>query len=130
VKPLSFLTLALCPMEVFFLVVCTASGCLALTETGPPDPLNSLLPGWIVLAWEISLLTGAVISLLGLFLSRWLIVRVGYTVLAPAALAYAIALAPIVQTLTGWFSVGFLVAFSASCLWRITQVTVILRRSL
>jgi hypothetical protein len=123
------LVTGLCPTEVFLLLFLALSGATVLFNLGPPDSLSALLPHGIVLAWETMLLVGSLITLTGLVLLEPVISRVGYTLLCPATLAYAIAVAPLVMTSTGWISVGVLITFSLSCAWRIVQITWLTRQS-
>lgn len=127
---LAVLARTLCPMEVFLLLLCVVSGVASLLSLGGPDPLSLLLPGWLVLSWRVVLLVGSLAALLGLARLNWLVVRVGYTLLGPAALAYGLALSPYLGSTSVKVSVASLVIFGLACLWRVGQVTAMIQKAL
>lgn len=118
----------LCPAEVFLLLLLLLSGVVALFHVGQPDPLSLLLPNWAVVAWDISIIVGALVSMGGLVMLNWLLVRLGYTLTGPAAIAYGLALTPYASTLSVKINVATLFAFGSSCLWRAFQISITLRR--
>ncbi len=118
----------LCPSEVFLLLLLLLSGTFALFHTDRPDPLSLLLPHWVSVAWGVTIIVGALTSLTGLVMLNWLFVRLGYTLIGPAAVAYGLALTPYASVLSVKINVATLFAFGASCLWRTFQITITLRR--
>lgn len=119
----------LCPMEVFLVLLILSTGILALSHPDRVDPINLLLPHWVSIAWDIALVVGGAIALGGLLAVNWLITRIGYTLLGPAAAAYAVALIPYATMLSIRINVATLFAFALACLWRSLQITFTMRRS-
>lgn len=119
----------LCPSEVFLVLVLIVSSIIALFHWDRPDPISLLLPRWISVGWNVAVLVGGLLALIGMFTLRMLVTRIGYTLIGPAALAYAAALAPHAVTLPIRINVAVLVAFALSCLWRCLQITFTIRRS-
>ena len=120
----------LCPAEVFLLLVLLVTGIISLAHFDRPDPLSLLLPHWVAVVWNISIISGALVSLGGLASLNWPLVRVGYTVLSPAAAAYALALTPYATMNSIRINIAVLLVFSLACLWRNLQITLMVRRSL
>lgn len=120
---------ALCPAEIFLVLLILASGVVSLTHLHRLDPISLLLPHWVSIAWNIALVVGASLSLAGLLFLNWLLVRLGYTLLGPAAAAYAVALLPYATVLSIRINVATLFAFALACLWRSLQITFTIRRS-
>jgi hypothetical protein len=123
------LLVGLCPSEVFLLLVLLLSGTIAIFHYDRPDPISLLLPRWVSVGWDITLITGSIITLGGLVTLHWAVVRLGYTLLFPAAAAYAVALAPHASTLPIRINVILLLAFSFAGLWRCLQITFTIRGS-
>lgn len=119
----------LCPSEVFLVLLMMTSGVIALCHWDRPDPISLLLPRWVSVTWDATLVVGGLLVLVGLFTLRLLVTRVGYTLIGPAALAYAAALSPYAVTLSIRINVAVLVAFALSCLWRCLQISFTIRRS-
>lgn len=119
----------MCPPEVFLLLILLVTGSVALAHPDRPDPLSLLLPNWVSIAWDITMIVGSMISLGGLLTLRWAIARIGYTLLGPATAAYAIALAPHAHLTSIKINVATLFAFSLACLWRNLQITFTIRRA-
>lgn len=113
------------PDTVFLLALCLTAG---LSQTlGPTEPgsVTALVPPWLADAWGVLLTVGAVITLTGVFwrhqVTGLLIEAVGRTMFAPAALAYAVAIAAAAGT-DGALAAAPFVGFAASCGWRIRQI--------
>jgi hypothetical protein len=119
----------LCPAEVFLVLVLLMSGILALIHYDRPDPISLLLPQWVSIGWDVVLVAGGLVTLGGLIMLNWIVVRLGYTLLVPAATAYAVALIPHATVLSIRINVAILLAFAASGLWRSLQITFTIRRS-
>lgn len=118
----------LCPAEVFLLVLLLMTGTVSLINYHRPDPISMLLPHWVAIAWNVTMIFGALTSLFGISITNWLIVRIGYTLLCPAAAAYAFALIPHADLISVKLNVSSLFTFSLACLWRDLQITFTLRR--
>lgn len=119
----------LCPSEIFLLLVLMMSGAVALAHFDRTDAINLLLPHWVSIGWDLSLIVGGLITLGGLLFLNWVIVRLGYTLLSPAAAAYAVALIPHATMNAIRINVIVLFAFALSGLWRILQITFAIRRT-
>jgi hypothetical protein len=119
----------LCPAEVFLVAVLLMSGIVALAHYDRPDPISLLLPRWVSVGWDIALIVGGLIALGGLATFNWLVVRLGYTLLCPAAAAYAVALTPHATVLPIRLNVIILFTFALAGLWRSLQITFTIRRS-
>lgn len=82
------------PFEVLIFAVFVITAVYGLTANAgrAPGSLQSLLPKWLVVSWQICLLLGGSIGLIGRMGARWPIERAGLAIVAPAAFVYATAI--------------------------------------
>lgn len=123
------------PFQTFMLTLCAVSGAPLLFGEPPSESIEALLPGWIAVAWGLSLTVGAVLGLVGSFWPRrnyataLTVERIGLDITGPAALLYAV----VILVYGGWGSTvaaAITVGFGVSCLVRAGDIGTIIRRAI
>ena len=110
------------PWALFVKSLCLVSG--LTTFLGRPGSIEATFPGWVQLAWSLTLVCGAVAGLAGLLRPRWRSVEVaGLVWLGTAALVYGAAVL-LRFRLEGVVAGSIVVAFGAAALVRALAVYV------
>lgn len=113
------------PDTVFLLALLLVTGLGQLASGTEPAAVEALVPSWMLMAWSGGLTASAGVTLAGIawpgHLTGLMIEAVGRIMLAPAATAYAVAIA-VAAGPRGAILVGLLAALSAASVWRVWQI--------
>ena len=120
------------PFEMFLGGLCVTSGVpFLLAVTPQPGSLESLLPSWLVFVWGVELVAGGALTVVGVARDIRSAERFGMTLLGPAAIVYAIAVAATAGP-TGIVAVAVILAFGCACVIRLVVLStvrgIVLRR--
>lgn len=92
------------------------------------NPIDLLLPGWLVFLWYALLLVGAIVSFVGICIpevvTSLICERAGLTALMPAAAVYGVF---VIMQGHSYVSGVTVEVFALSCLWRGLQIRAELR---
>lgn len=83
------------PFEVLIFVVFVVSGAYQLfhgVKASPPT-VTALIPYWLLVTWESTLVFGGLVGLVGRLRAWWQVERAGLVMIGPAAIAYGLAIA-------------------------------------
>lgn len=109
------------PRELMLLGLCLLAGLSNVVGGDTPNSVEEVMPGWLVIAWNLALIAAGAVGIVGNCwpgqLGTALLIRIAGQLLAsgPAA-AYALAALGYAGT-TATFPAGIIGAFAVACLW-------------
>jgi hypothetical protein len=82
------------PFEVLIFAVFVIDGIYQLFHgvKASPSTVITLLPYWLLVAWQATLVVGGTVGLVGRLRASWQIERAGLAMIGPAAFAYGMAI--------------------------------------
>jgi len=123
--PLSTSSMIRNPDTVFLLFLLLTAGLGQLVSGTESGSVAALVPRWVALGWALILTTGAGCTLAGVLwrsrLTGLMVEGSGRIMLAPACLAYAVAILD-ADPGSGALPAALILALAASSTWRVVQI--------
>lgn len=116
------------PRAVFVLLLSVFTGLTALALQYAPESLNAFLPHWGVITWGALLLVGSALALVGVALqgiNGIILEQIGSVLVGVTTIFYSV-LGFHSVGLDGLQTVGIILAWGLSCLWRWGQLQMLI----